>query len=351
MRCQYYISSYGIISFFEDSFADEVKIEELISLGDFYKAYFVFQKCVSEENIKEIHQISSKLSHIQISLLDNAIEKIDVVHDFFKENHNISIVASIADYYRVHTTCNVKVGYEFWNDYDIPTGLRELTDNIKKTCDIACIKDKIEKIIDEILPVSTCSELEKIILTDIWFQRNVQYISGPKSTCEDIIYYCPDIKRESANDDVILNRFGRCEDIAFTAALILNHPKMNIKCRMVGASRSDGFNHAWNMIDYNEKVYYFDFTRNITRNPEKVPQTLKAMSYWTNYTLLGEDKAETIYGKCIGYDSNRISLESFSEEEKKKCIRNLSEEKQVPMLWGKSVVQYSYSRSISDENN
>ena len=74
-------------------------------------------------------------------------------------------------------------------------------------------------------------------------QKHVQYIAGQESLGVDGTYICDGIDRESRVTDVLKNHFGRCEDIAFSAALVLNHPQIAVPCRQVSAVR-DSFNHS-----------------------------------------------------------------------------------------------------------
>ena len=178
--------------------------------------------------------------------------------------------------------------------------------------------NQADEVIDWIENSSPESELDKVLLLDLWFQKNIQYIKGRESIAGGKTYVCEEISRESQTEDVLLSHFGVCADIAFTACLILNHPRMNIYCRQI---HSEEQQHSWNVIKLNEKEFYTDFTHNITRNPYRLSETLMTTAYCCDNTLLGKTEACVKYGVPSNYTGIDLSDISYSRVDINNCLQ------------------------------
>lgn len=249
------------------------------------------------------------------------------------------ILVSIADVYNIFPYADIMVGAERWENWGTPDGLLELDLSVSNVGDIQKLRPPIDDIVDEILKHNPTGDLEKILLVDLWFQKNVQYIKDRESQAQGRIYLCEGMNRESQAEDVIMHHFGRCEDIAFTAAMILNHPKICVPCRQVSVARA-GFNHSWNIITLDGVDYYTDFTHNITRNPNLVSNALKARSYCPQFTLLGLRDAFAKYGTTEEYPSDCFSIESYDRQKIDETLKRFVSEG-IPLSWDDHLVMDS----------
>lgn len=158
----------------------------------------------------------------------------------------------------------------------------------------------IAETINSIGPLST---IEKIVAVDNWFQQNIQFIIDKKSQGPNgEIYICKEIKDVAIVPDVFEKHYGKCEDIAVSLVAILHY--LSIPADVICAN-----NHAWVIIAFDNKHYIWDCTFNITRNPNRAENALKAFSYSDRYTLIGsndfEHKVHTNinYGPQVGKES------------------------------------------------
>ena len=217
----------------------------------------------------------------------------------------------------------LSLGYEYWYNVWTPDAPHPYDNSARRVSDISDLVVRAGQIAESIASANPGSDLEKIILVDAWVQQNIQYATGRESSADGGTYICESISAESKVHDPLLHGYGRCEDIALSAALILNHPALKIHCRQVGATRSDGFNHSWNIVACCGKEYYVDFTHNITRNPNRSKGALRATSYSPQFTLLGIQDAAGKYGTTELYSSKAISLDSLDRNEIESAIRSL----------------------------
>lgn len=304
----HYITMCGkLICFFGDRFpTTDLSAVEASTVS--YSSLVFFQQ-------RDFFALEDKLPHIpapvDVCLVGCvSTELLEYLQELQKAGRIRRTLVSIADVYKALPFTDVSVGAEKWDNMGTPDGLCELDYSVVNVGDVQKLLPSIEHIVDEIAGYRPTSDLERILLVDLWLQRNVQYIKGRESQAQGGIYLCEDMNRESLAEDVILHHFGRCEDIAFTAAMILNHPRISVPCRQVSASRI-GFNHSWNIITLEESDYYTDFTHNITRNPDLVPNALKARSYSPQFTLLGVRDALSKYGTTNEYHNDYFSIESY----------------------------------------
>lgn len=337
MNGKSYVSTCGSTSFFVDKKYPSIDVCTALKAEGSVCADFVFCDRISPGDVEEMMLAKQYVKQANISVLSDVTDNLCILkqseYPILLEN----VFLPISEYYQMRYTDNVKFGYEYWMNFDAPSGLRPFVDGIK----INSLMPYVETLIDDLSKYAPTNELEMIIMLDIWLQENIQYATGKESKYSGKIYCCPQLTRDSSNDDVLKNHFGRCEDIALSVSLILNHPRVNIKCRMVGTSRPDGFNHAWNIVECDGKQYVCDFTHNITRNPNKVCDALKAKSYNYQFTLLGLGEFYEKYGSSDEYDISKISYTSYRRDIIAECVANLIS-KGISTEWDDSVVLDSY---------
>lgn len=192
------------------------------------------------------------------------------------------------------------------------------------------------KRIGETIRMMGLNDLESIIWIDNWFQKNIQYIQDKESCALGEIYVCPKIDHPAKVPDVFLNHYGTCEDISVSIASILS--MINIDYHIVQADE-----HAWLLVNLFGKYYIWDCTRNITRNPCRMENALKALAYSSEYTLIGSNK----YPDDYPIDSNvlpKASIADYPKEEVLSAITTLSQTHQILFLYEEQTEYYSFKK-------
>lgn len=168
-------------------------------------------------------------------------------------------------------------------------------------------------------------EVERVIYISNYLQNLVQYVEPNNISHADYIYITDskglEVTRElvGSGDNVILNKFGLCCGIANATTLLLNNPQLQVNTHSV-----NGSGHNWNYVQIGDKWYYVDNTWNITRNPNRYEESLKAKSFDGTYLLFGKDKALNIgYHEAESYEPS-IEIEDYNKEELQKRIDELS---------------------------
>lgn len=168
-------------------------------------------------------------------------------------------------------------------------------------------------------------EIDKIILVSNYLQRRVQYVERNNVSYADHVYITDSkgleitSKLSDSGDNVILNKFGVCCGIANATTLLLNNQDLQVNAQNVA-----GQNHLWNCVQVNNKWYYIDNTWNITRNPNRFEESLKAKSFSGTYLLFGTDMAKTIGHHQSEYREPLIEQESYDTGLIRKRVRDLS---------------------------
>ncbi|QUC66354.1 transglutaminase-like domain-containing protein [Aristaeella hokkaidonensis] len=245
------------------------------------------------------------------------------------------ITVSVDMVYKLLDYPNLWLGSEMWKATENCSGRLEpldFADVNGRTCafnvfSATKLLAKANEIIDWIESWKPVNNLEKVLLLDIWFQRTIQYIKDKESIAGGETYVCEDMVRSSLTEDVLLNHYGVCSDIAFSAALILNNPKVNIHCRQVSANC-----HSWNIIRIEDKEYYMDFTHNITRNPYRLSDALMTAGYCSNNTLLGKKDAMKKYEGPFDYPGDHLSDKSYDRKTIQKCLGDFKR-KGIELTW------------------
>ena len=333
----------GTISIFFRSVSAIETIDRFIE-GDYFRVNLVFFDEPNKEvfdylvkNRESIQTITSRILHFVGVLPQTAKAVITKIKEIFLID---SVSVPIAEIYNYLGEDEYRVGLEQWIYlYSSIGSIENIDRKLQKINDCKKLIPYAEEIINSILEYNPQSDIEKVVLFDLWMQKHVQYIKGKESKRDEEIYICKEFKKSEADaDDVLLNHFGRCQDIAFTAALVLNHPKLNVACRQIS---SVSCNHSWNIITYDCLEYYTDFTRNITRNPYQVQGALKAYAYCPQFTLLGKKDAEPVYVNSDIYNTDNIAKESVDRRLIQAAVEKFKAQG-VETNWGDFLVKESY---------
>ncbi len=161
------------------------------------------------------------------------------------------------------------------------------------------------------------SNLEKIILLDLWCQKNIQYIKNRVSICGGKEYIVDSVDRQSIMPDVLLNHYGTCEDISSSISMVLTF--LNIEHYMVNDLN---IGHAWILAKLEGKYYIWDATHNITRGTFRLENELRVSNYDCKFTLIGY---ETVPSKYYSFEKfiNPVSISEYSREKIKAALTNL----------------------------
>lgn len=328
----------GLIYFFSREYSESSS--EIDMSDDAIYSRIVFIDNV-EESIIPYFQSMSFPGKIDVCFCDvNTKGVIDALH--LRENNKIhDIVITPNCIYSLRDT-SFLLGYENWNNSWAPDALQPFDMSAQRVLDIYDLVEQAGNIANTIASSKPTSDLEKIVLTDAWIQKNIQYATGKESSADGGIYVCESIKKDSNVHDPFLHGFGRCEDIALVATLILEHPALGVHCRQVRVSRNDEFNHSWNIVTCNGKEYYTDFTHNITKNPNRAIGALRATSYSYQFTLLGIEDAADKYGTTVFYKNKTISPSSLDREEIETAIQRLKHRGVIETSWNSKPIIPSY---------
>lgn len=201
--------------------------------------------------------------------------------------------------------------------------------------------EKIDQVIEEIvegIPLEELDDIDKSILISNWIQDNIQYINGRVSKVKGDKYICDKFHGELLDIYDILsaieNKTVVCDAIAKLTLVLLTHPKINCKANMANAS-----DHAYVIQNIDGKEYVVDNTWNITRNPNKMGESLKASEFSNQYLLVGQDKINENENTIENHTQKGIYRNCISEI----GISRERIEKSVEKLKGYGV-EFSYSK-------
>lgn len=325
----------------------EVFIDEIIKRSEATYTNLVFfdgNDCKSLTNIISSHNFPSP---VDISIINNVSENtIASLRELKSKKIIRNIYISALGVYYILPHQDVYYGVERWDYMGTPEPLMILDCSVQTCTQIHVLIKTVESIVQSILQFKPKNDIEKILMTDIWFQRYIQYVKDRKSPACGGMYICDEIQRQSQADDVFRNHYGRCEDIAFSVSLVLNHPQINVDCRQVTASRNDGFNHSWNIVCCDGKEYYLDVTHNITCSPNRIPGSLKSNSYNTQFTLLGINESKVKYGVTKEYEHKNISVSSYDRDKINTILEDMVNRNMTQLTWDEPLV--TKSRFISN---
>jgi len=170
------------------------------------------------------------------------------------------------------------------------------------------------------------TQLEQIIWIDNWMQKNIQYIKNRETSANGEIYICEKIEKQAVVTDVFKNHFGVCEDISASIAAILYFLDITFEVLQ-------GNGHAWLLVEVEGNDYLWDCTHNITRNPNRVHEALKASEYSHSFTLIGQNDYISKYNDfgILGFAAKDTGMSKMRIEE---VIKRLSEQHHVQFVYG-----------------
>lgn len=309
MKCKTINPDYSgqFICFIDDRFED-VDLKKAISEANARFTDLVF---FSEETALRFENIISDfnfIGNININLVGCASKRlIDAInascYDCLKD-----IRVSPDDIYIALDYDNIITGIEMWLYNKVPIHLKQ----IEETNQLRKHMSRVESIINDIVQFNPQTNLERILLLDIWIQKHIQYISDTEVKVKDGVYICESITTQPNYIDILTNNYGSCEDIAFLCSLVLNNPRIGIKCRQIAIYDSTaGLNHSWNIVECDGAEYIIDFTHNITRSPTVSELAYMTTEYHDTYTLIGLNDFNGKYNAITPYPMEKVSLTQF----------------------------------------
>lgn len=246
----------------------------------------------SLSNLKSI-QIRSKnpkyIIYFDTLLKELSVSKTALLIDDFKNKDRSDINFKGLNYEEI----GVPPEYSQWGiqfkHYMFPTGsilVHDESDFVKENMDI------LEKEIDEWLKIPDLTLVDKVVLVANYLQRNMQYVEGEVSYAKGKKYIAKGILESNYGSyrsitTMLKYHIGHCQAFSKIAMLMLNNPKMNVNCRLMGAP-----GHAYNIIYDDEKAYGLDTTWGVTRNPNRVEGNLKATEFYDEFVLFGQNELE-----------------------------------------------------------
>lgn len=192
------------------------------------------------------------------------------------------------------------------------------------------INDIIDEIFD-VLPMEKLDDVDKSVLVSNWLQRKMQYVNGKQSYVQGKKYvsdgFIPEKEYVLADmRTAIKHNYGVCSTFARLSAALLNNPRVNCQCHLVYSSVGE---HTYCVQVIDGKQYVVDNTWGITRNPDKIGETLKAKSFSDEYLLIGNDKLsenEDIRTHHISFGCHEYDIEDIgiSKSRIKQSVEKLS---------------------------
>lgn len=302
-----------------------LKYQDIIADLDYFK-YFL----LNFHNLKKIHcdcyecliiinDLLSTETDILISLLDDGIQRDRsyINLERLDKLQNISLPIS-------YVMWNINVRNEQPVSCYID-GFRNICQAVSSNGNTLLKRETLLRIKDIVANLSGCSNLtdiEKTLIISDYLQSKVKHVSD-----EDL--------RELTGlvETTLFKNYGLCMGIANATTLLSNNPIFDLNTRTIFGS-----GHAWNIQTMDGKDYYIDNTWNITRNPNKFEETLKAREFTTKYTLFGRDTA-----KIIGHHiSESIILRKVNIAEKDYDQQEL--ERVGLVLKRKKLINFNYTK-------
>ena len=329
MRCKTVNNDYGQLICFIDPRFEEIDLKKCIEESNAVYTHLVF---FEEEIALSFYELISEfefIGDIHINLVGcGTVKVIDTITTMQLERIK-TISVSVDSFYSALQFNDVWIGSEIWLYDKSPLMVK----NIDTTDGINRYISHVERIIDDMCCCDYQNDLEKIISLDIWIQQHIQYICDTETETQNGTYVSKSITDQPNYKDFLLDHFGSCEDIAFVSSLVLNNPRVGIRCRCIGVhDKETGLNHAWNIVECDGKEYVTDFTHNITRSPTVSKSALMTTEYHDTFTLIGFDSFDGKYKYLSPYPNERISSIAFDREKMRLTLDRLKQ-RGVPLKW------------------
>ncbi len=285
------------------------------------------------KNVSQINCTDYRCAIIIEKEIKNNCIPIFLVDDY--KNKNRSYIN--LDFFKTHHI-SIPLSYVMWN-VDIKESV-----NIAKFCnknnrnmynlngDNSLSKDTLLKVKEIIQSMKIPkNDIQKCLLISNYIQSKVQYIDGTETNANGKIYV---VDKQLINqecdyiDQVIFNHYGTCMSIANTTTLLLNNPWMNINIRSIYGSI-----HVWNIVEIDDELYYIDNTWNITKNPNQLPNSLKASKFSDQYFLYGKETNNQLdYHQSDCYIPGIVSDEDYDKNRIKKELKKIK--RKSPLNYG-----------------
>ena len=230
------------------------------------------------------------------------IEDLNKVIKFATKKTRISYPRiSVENITRIDRAYKNHLNYVGW---DTSLVLEEKNDHIMSASELL---DYIDAIAEELANTNT-SDLQKILILNNFMAKNFTY--NKKYIEEQDAGINNEYTQNSTGHSVrelVKNKSAVCLAYANFVAMVLNHPKLNIKTSVVESE-----NHALNKIELDGQAYYYDFTNE--RNNLSVYMG-KGMVKFTNLTLQLLEFAES-FAYVLKRPKRRLQLVSHAEKSK-----------------------------------
>lgn len=218
----------------------------------------------------------------------------------------------------------------------------------KKDVPIADLLEQVDQIVEELNKKGE-NDIQKVLLLDKFYHDNFIYdrrsvhkrnrvqakikelskkekqTRFTKKRLEKLINKRDKITRQISNSYYLLtNKKGVCSAFSELAYLVLNHPDLNIKTRVLTT-----YDHAFNSIEIDGKEYVYDFTGTRCGNLNKDSWFILNIEGLYNRMKLNIEKSKTIVKKkATSQDKIRITslyfdiCENFIKKGKEYTIAN-----------------------------
>lgn len=302
-RCNIYVNSLS-----GDITDDIEKIKKLQSIPNLKEI------AIHSQDFKVAEYFETVLRAFQVSKEFNLLNDYEVISreniDFSNLNYNSVTVPFDYMMHMPNSKITQFTDHEISEEKSIFVGTNDLQTNYLE------LPELVNSIVDEIfdgLPMEELDDIDKSVLVANYIQKKMQFIEGKKSNVQGKKYICEEFttKKGSVYDmlTAIKHNYGVCAAFAKLSVALLNNPKVNCQCHLV-YSMTGGHTYFVQVID--GKKYIVDNTWGITRNPNKMEDSLKAKSFSDEYLLIGNDKlneTEDIRTHHISYGVHEYKIE------------------------------------------
>ena len=237
----------------------------------------------SEIGVNDIH-------FFDISLCEMFFEQVNVerlsslLHIYFSKSYELKDVLKFA-------TSKTRLGLQYKINYDnltkinredkehlryVPWGIECcLEEKNRDILEAEAILDYVDVLAEEIAKYAKNDRQKVLILNKFMcdhFSYDKEYVRKRHNG-----KYKDDLKIKKASGHtmaaLIKNKSAVCVAFSNFAALVLNHPRLNVKTTIVESEK-----HAWNKITIEGKHYYYDFTNELTTFPLKLGNCMGKIS-------------------------------------------------------------------------